>query len=272
MGFELIFHYKEEIERGVYSEEEKTKTIKIGTPNDEIPLETVAGKIFAQLARRNILVVDVEIYEFIKKKLSYKEVPEGIVIKNKRFSFDDGAGEITASTDPVLNETGSDGVNKLLEMLAANPELAEIIRGGGRQKPSSTGASSPLATPPQSPPPHSLPHEVLPTKPVRPLRHEIFDPPPWLLREAKKRGLHFTVGKQYPILKEKPADNIQAGMIYTTINDVGIKQSLASIHFNPVPVKLEGRFIEGDFETPTVQGGPNLSWDGLVEDGPLQIR
>lgn len=255
--YELIFHYRDEVEKGSYSEEEKTKKIKVGNIEEDTPIEAVAGKIFAQLARRNILVVDVEIYEFTKKKLSYKETEDGFLIKNKKFKFDDG---IDSSVVDTTIEEPNDNLNKLFDILAANPKLIEALRGGGNGQPS--GASSPIATPPLSTPPRQMPHEKM-TK-EKPLRNEIFDPPPWLLKEARSRGLKFTIGKQYPILKEKLADNPSAGMLYTTVNDSGEKQVLAGIHFNPIQVRLEGNFQEGPIEPSKPIS--NLSWDGVVDD------
>lgn len=108
MAYELTYHFKESIAPGKYAEEVKTMTKKIGGLDDETPIETVAGKIMAQLARRNIMVVDVEIYEFTKKKLSYRETEDGIVIKNKKFRFDDGPVAVetvtAAPTDPDYSE------------------------------------------------------------------------------------------------------------------------------------------------------------------------
>ena len=105
MGYEVIFHYKEEEKSPQngdrsYSEEEKIKKIKVGNLEDDTPIEAVAGKIFAQLARRNILVIDVEIYEFTKKKLNYKETDDGFLIKNKKFRFDDGVSSSIVA-DPI---------------------------------------------------------------------------------------------------------------------------------------------------------------------------
>ena len=99
MGYELTYHFREEVSKGEYSEEVKTKTIKIGTPEDDMPLDAAAGKIMSMLARRNILLEDVTIYEFTKKHLSFKMADDGILIKNKKFKFDDGPmmiGEVVA--------------------------------------------------------------------------------------------------------------------------------------------------------------------------------
>ena len=89
--FEIKYFYKESAEPGFYKDEILTKTLKVGRFGEDISLEILAGKIMAQLARRNILIVDIEIYEYAKKKIKYKETDSGIIIKNKKFSFDSGA-------------------------------------------------------------------------------------------------------------------------------------------------------------------------------------
>ena len=63
MGYEVVFSYKEATGNpGEYSDEVKKKTAKIGKTTEEISLDALAGKVMSQLARRNILIVDVEIY------------------------------------------------------------------------------------------------------------------------------------------------------------------------------------------------------------------
>jgi len=163
MGFEIIFKYHEEIEKGEYNKEElKTKKVKVGSAEDDIELSVVAGKIMAQLARRNILVMEVEIYEFTKKKLSYKEAADGLVIKNKKFRFDDGAVvDAPAEVAPP--------VAAALPSSIPTPTPAAPAQNGG----------SPLR------------YEIY--DPIEPA----------LVHEDKRRGYKFTIGKRYPIYKEE---------------------------------------------------------------------
>lgn len=267
MGYEVIFHYKEQIERGVYEDEEKIKKLKVGSPYDEVSLEVLAGKVFAQLARRNILIEDVEIYEFQKKKLSYKETADGILIKNKKFCFDDGI-----ATGTIEEYEDASVIEQFTKLITSNPQLVGILQGKEGQ--SSLGdASQPTLIPPRpsSPSINSLPHEKNVDKQSS-TRNEIYDPPSWLAREATQRGLKFTKGKQYPILKERISDNPQAGMIYTTIDDESNQISIASIHFITVPIKLEGRFVEGDHEPISQENASNLSWSSVVDDSIPNLR
>lgn len=101
MGYEVTYKYHEMVDGEYNKNELKLKTVKIGNPYEEMQPEILAGKIIAQLARRNILVVDVEIYEFIKKKLTFKQTDDGILIKNRKYSFDDGA---LVSTEEVVEQ------------------------------------------------------------------------------------------------------------------------------------------------------------------------
>lgn len=64
------------------------------------------------------------------------------------------------------------------------------------------------------------------------IRMEIYSPPEVLEKEAKKRGLKFTVGREYPIYAEMLENNF-VGMRYITKDDEGNRRSVNSFHFNP---------------------------------------
>lgn len=241
MGFELIFSYQEEIEKGKYDEEVKTKQIKVGSPYDEVPLELAASKIFAQLARRNILVTDVKVYELTKKQVSYKEVDDGFLIKNRKFKFDDGPSVVSSEED---TESPRD---KLATILAENPLLLQQLSKITEPNKEQYIPSVNLVNVPQP--------DV--KQFGRPIKEEIFDPPKELLIEAQKRGIAFTVGKKYKIYSEKVAPG---GVIYVALDDNNQKRSINSIHFN-CPIKLDG-----PFEDQIVPSGqePNLDWGGAA--------
>lgn len=249
MGYEVTFHFHPELEKGKYDESKvETKTIKIGSPYDDVPLEVAAGKIIAQLARRNILVVDVEIYEFTRKKLSYKETDDGILIKHKKFSFDDGANlQVQDMPEETVQQPQQDPTSVLAALLQANPGLAKALQNAGPSAP------RPMA------------HAMMPGV-GRPLREEVYDPEPWLLVEAKKRNLAFTPRKKYPIYQEKPAPNFAAGMLYTTVDDNGNKQVISDKHFVPAP-NLDADFMSERQDL----GAPKLMWDGVVEEPARQV-
>ncbi len=92
MGFEILYKFHERLEEGGYNKEEtKTFKKKVGEPFEEVPLDKVAGAVMAQLSRRDVWVTEVEIYEYSKKPITFRETKGGIIIKNKKFLVDQDA-------------------------------------------------------------------------------------------------------------------------------------------------------------------------------------
>ncbi|MCK9458462.1 MAG: hypothetical protein M0R80_02315 [Proteobacteria bacterium] len=256
MSYEILLKYHEETEvKGEYNREEtKEKIIKCGKPFEDTPLEDVAGKIIAQLARRNILVTDVEVYEYYKKKVNYIEAEDGIKIKGRKFSFDGTVKFSTEDTDE------SDVEDKLLGLLNTNPNILDLIENITtkdktklQQILGKNGGSKPA--------------------PIGPIRFEIFDPveggvpPPGTLGGLSK-GFKFTKGRRYPILQEKPVGiDPRLGLLYMTTDDAGVQRELSD-RFFVVPPRLDGAFIEdraayvgGDGPEPTLSFGDQVKTD-----------
>lgn len=220
MGYEIIFHYKESASPGVYGEEVKTRSCKIGRVTEDVELDVLAAKIMSQLARRNVLITDVEIYEFAKKKLSYRETADGIVLKNKKFSFDSGKVVTTDEFDSELDED-------FKPIPSPSKDLAD--------------KSCPIA---QAQHPHARPLQNR-----RPIRHEMFEPEPLALHKAQQKGLKFTVGKKYPIYSES---SMGTTVIYKTTDDRGRDVDVSSEYF----MALGAGLIQQD-DGPTYVGAEN---------------
>lgn len=194
MGFEVTYHYKEATQTpGVYSEETFTKTSKIGKSEELISFEVLAGKIMAQLARRNILITDIEIYEFTKKKINYKETKDGIIIKNKKFSFDTGAIVSGDSNDDEIEEIlqNEDLLNKLKKVMGLEKPQINVANANKINQSSDN---------------------------KRPLRLEIYDPEMLIKHKMDQKGYKLTVGKKYPIYSEEKG---MGTINYTTKDDSG---------------------------------------------------
>lgn len=90
MGYEIVFHHfnKKEEGNGYDLDKPTTFTKHLGTKFDEVSVDKLAGFVMMQLARRDLMIFDVEIYEYTKKKVSFKEAKGGVVIKNKKFILD----------------------------------------------------------------------------------------------------------------------------------------------------------------------------------------
>jgi hypothetical protein len=101
MGYEVKYHYHEKTESGYDTDDAKTFTKRVGKSFEETSLGAVASAIIRQLARRDIWVVNVEIVEFVKKEISFRESKGGIVIKNRKFNFDSISQSIVEDEDVV---------------------------------------------------------------------------------------------------------------------------------------------------------------------------
>jgi hypothetical protein len=180
MAFELTYFYHEKKpEGGGYNTEEKKELKKkIGNNFEEIPLEQVATAIIKQLARRDIWVVDVEVNEYTKKPVSFKESNDGsgIVLKGKKFSLDHSASLVAVDVSVDLEEASqvpSSGMN-----LVAAAQKKQSSKPGGVN----------LVEPP--------------VNPNRVMFWATFEPHPFT-QEARSKGLKFSVGKKYPVHRQK---------------------------------------------------------------------
>jgi hypothetical protein len=200
MGYEVVFSYKESGEKpGEYAEEIKRRTCRIGKTIEDVPLENLASKIMSQLARRNILIVDVEIYEYAKKKIGYRESSDGIVIKNKKFGFASGGIVEVEGFDESVEDEEDD----FKPVPSPSKDLAD--------KSCPIVAAKNLAKPQR-----------------RAIRHESYEPEPLAEFKAKQKGLKFTVGKRYPIYSES---SMGTTIVYKTTDDAGREVEVSSEYF-----------------------------------------
>lgn len=219
MGYEVVYRYKESTgEPGVYSDEVKERSAKIGKVTEEVSLDALAAKIMTQLARRNILIVDVEIWEYAKKRISYRETNAGIVIKNKKFSFD--AGRVIETEEFEEQSVNPESEPEFKPIPSPSKELAD--------------RSCPIAN-------KNLVR--------RPIRHEMYDPEPLAEFKATQKGLKFTKGKKYPIHSES---SMGSTVVYKTIDDAGKEVSVSSEYF----VAIGAGLVQQD-EGPTYVGAEN---------------
>lgn len=249
MGYEVTYHYHERTDEGYNKDETKTFKKKVGQPFDDTTLEKLAAAVMAQLARRDVWIVDVEIFELSKKAISFKEAKGGIILKNKKFLFD-GGGE-DASTITVQ------------DMMAP--------------------ASAPQYTaqqyvPPQNIPPQNVniqqapvyhdgnlhPHEQ--GMPRRPIDYVIFMPELHLMTEVKQKNLRFTPDKKYAVYEKRPAP---MGETYVMLDDTKREQLVSDKYFVPANVQLSSGFID---ETPQQKDGGKLQWGSTMQEDMIDVR
>lgn len=243
MGYEIKYFYKEADETpGSYKEEILSRTSKLGKFDEEIPIEQVAGKIMAQLARRNLLIVDIEIYEYSKNKIKYKETENGIFIKNKKFSFDRGA---SISAESYEDE-------ELGRILEDKDLLEKIKKSIGITQQPGTMISVP---------------KIYTNK--KALRLEIYDPEAPARHKVEQKGYKLTLGKKYPIYEEK---SMGAGSLtYVTKDDRGREAEINAECFIIPPMGLshnadEYQYVGAEKEKKDVDLWRNLSTEQSMPD------
>jgi hypothetical protein len=235
MGFECIYHYHERIDKDYNKEEIKTLKKKVGDPFEDISLEKLAIVVMSQLARRDIWIVDVEIFELSKKQISFKESKGGIVIKNKKFIFDE-------------NEDFSSLIKQdIVSTPASVPQKSINISGQSNISVSQEQNNS------------RVPIEWVVFSPELPQMHEI-----------KQNNLRFTQDKKYPVFHKKESVN---GYIFSMFDDTGREQLVSEKYFIPANINLLGDKQLGFSQDISQKDEPKLYWGGVNnENNMIDIR
>jgi len=234
MGYEVIYKYYDRKEEGGYDTEEiKELKKKVGNSYDDVPYEKLAALIMGQLARRDIMIFDAEIYEYAKKKISFKESNGGIIIKGRKYSYD------SPDTLPEVVETEAQS--------AVHPHENQPVPTALTLTSNNVNNFA------------GVPKARFAAKNA-PIRYEYFEPHKDLVADFKRRGLKLTIGQKYPIYEERPdSRGLLYGMLYVTRDDEGNKQILSDKLF-VFRAQLEGGSQFQDTSNPA------LEYTGLVDD------
>jgi len=201
MGYEIQFKFfRKKPDSFGYDTDKEPEILKVNIGNqwDDVDLEEVAKSCFCQMAKRNILIIDAEVYEFAKKKVSFKIKDDGILLKNRKFVYD--------ITGNLKSENDSCEAEKEEEHIEEKPKLGII----------------------------SVEKINHPPIDKTPIRYEIFDPHPDVFAVIKSKGLMFTIGNRYPIYEEKPDNRgLLFGMSYITKDDKGNLRTMNDKCFVP---------------------------------------
>lgn len=281
MAYQLIFSsHKRSKETSGYDMENVTKlTKRVGKEDEDTPLEDVVQVIKSQLARRDVLVTGVEVFELVKKKVKFKEIKGGFIIKDKKFLMDQIQGVPVATDDddvavPSLPPQLA-GLQPHEILLRTNPAALGL---GPQQVAQASQQPVPAARPPMIP--QQLETGV--PMPLHPQRFEIFDPDP--RQQAILNGRYkLTPGQKYPIFREwRDVGNVTH---YLIKDDRGMEIQLSAEYFvapgrgliggnfeaDPMERKLnqglafQGKFLE---DRGGSMGGPSLDYPMDGEEIP----
>lgn len=241
MGFEVTYKYHEKTDGEYNREETKVFKKKVGDPFDDVSLEKLAAAIMAQLARRDVWILDVEVFELSKKVVNFKEAKGGIILKNKKFLFDGG---------------GEDASNIIVQdMVQSNQPVHSVV-----QSQSLTPNQTAISTPVPVPSPQQTvtiqgagaSHEQI--RPRRPIDVVIFAPEPQQMVEIKNYKL--TIDKKYNVYEKK---EVPLGQIFSIQDDSGKDILVSDRYFIPGRIHLVASELGFD-ESQQKKDGGNLYW------------
>jgi hypothetical protein len=252
MGYEVSFSYYEKLKESFDYDRENLLNFKkvYGKATEDYPLEKLCQALMQQLARRDILIVDWEIYEFVRKKVTSRLTKSDLIIKNKKFSLknnvveslDDYEEEDTALCCPVQKPAPPP--------VSSSPAVihsAPAVNIAAPNRPIN------LAAPVRQSDKIVKYMQFLPSKMLRPIGK-------------------FTIEKTYPVFRES-LSNTGIGMMIETQDDAGQRVTVPDEHFVPAQTSLlgeeEARFSQ---TSNNFVSDKNLNWNGVIKDSVPAIR
>lgn len=253
MGFEVSYSFYEKMENSFDYDKTEVKNFKkiYGKAVEDYPLEKLASAIQQQMARRDIFVFDFEIFEFQKKKISWRQNKSDLIIKNKRFTntgqFIDivGEDEQTDKCHPPEYDTGNVNTPNPSSQNNRNVPAFNLVNLADKN---GKLVSNPVVV-----------HHV---QPERIIKYVSFMPS----RMIKPVG-NFTVEKTYPVYKESLNSN-GIGMIIETLDDKGKRVKVEDEHFVPAGQNL----LAGELFVDDKKESERLNWYGVVKEDIPSVR
>lgn len=247
MGFEVQYQFYEKLEDSFDYNREESKTFKkvYGKATDEYPLDKLAQSIMQQMARRDIFIYDLEIYEFQKKKISFRQNKSDLVIKNKKFS-NTGVFLENIEVDENTNCQANHSCNQLIPINESSMPTVNIA-------PKLNLANNKMNL-------------------AQPISDRVIKRVQFLPGRITKPVGRFTVEKIYPVYRESLSEN-GVGMMIEVMDDAGKRVKVSDEHFVSV-----GQSLIGDNEV-DFNGGSDkfasdskLNWGGAIRDDVPKIR
>lgn len=199
MGYEIKLHFHPKKEEGVGYDADKKEVLvkKVGQPFEDIGLEQVAAAVMGQMARRDILIFDVEIEEYVRRTISFKECKDGkgIIIKGKRFSLDQTAKLV--AEDVVEAPPVADMLPIPAAELPPGVQPHEVMRPNPQMEASQSIDNL-----------YSQPNAVVPVKKLRqnmpPVNQKkvlywVYFEPYMYEAEARSQKMRFQTDRKYPV-------------------------------------------------------------------------
>ena len=255
MGYEINYIYYDKLKDSFEYDRENQKNFKkvYGKATEDYPLDKLYQALMQQLARRDILIVEWEIYEFVRKKISSRITKNDLIIANRKFSMKNVILENTEESDYDVEKPPC--VTDLsCEVKAPQKVMAQPVNN-----------MPPINV--ASPKPVNIASPNMAKQSERVLKQVQFLPG----RMTQPVG-RFTVEKTYPVYRETLSAN-GIGMLIETVDDVGNRVKVSDEHFVTVHQNLIG-----DEEAKFSQNSRNfvddskLGWGNVIKDDLPKIR
>ena len=255
MGYEVSFSFYEKLKDSFDYDRENLKNFKkiYGKASEEYPLDKLCQSLMQQLARRDIFIVDWEIYEFVRKKITSRMTKNDFIVKNKKFSLKNAIIEDLEEVeqdDPISNPPCKTVCDIKPFVAPAVPVPITNIM------PVNIAAASN----------NQLVNVAVP-KSDKVIKHVQFLPG----RMTKPIG-RFTVEKIYPVFKESMAPN-GIGMMLETTDDGGARVRVPDEYFVSAHTQLfgdeEARFSN---RSDSFADDKKLNWGGVINDNVPSVR
>lgn len=261
MGYEVNYNYYEKLKDSFDYDRENLKSFKkiYGKASEEYPLEKLCPAIMQQLARRDILIVEWEVYEFVRKKITCRLTKNDLIIKNKKFSLKNALIEDDMDVEGI-EDTCPSGLCKPVQ----NYDIPKVVNAPVVAPVVSTNNIVPVNVAPATA--NGLVNVVAPKK------EKIIKQVQFLPGRMSKPIGRFTVEKMYPVFAEHMAAN-GIGMLIETIDDGGARVKVPDEHFVSTQVQLLGDQEAGFSQNSKgFADDKALNWSGVMRDQVPAVR
>ncbi len=261
MSYEVTYKFYEKLEDSFdYDRSNPLSYKKIyGKLEEDYTLDSLVPNIMQQMARRDIFVFDVEIYEFQKKKITFKQSKADLIVNNKKFSTK------TVLYDAIQSEE-ENTANQI-----AHTNIAPTTNNNVLTQTIPTAQTLPAVNlapvlPSQA---NMVAKNNNVNKAKRVIKFVTFDPPNPVVRA--KFPYKFTPNKKYPVFSERLAPN-GIGMVIDTIDDLNNEVKVPDELFVSLDVNLIGDQEAGFSTQSSGLVDSTLDWKGVVKDDIPSLR
>lgn len=228
--FEIEFKYYKQKEDLDYNKNEPLIfKNKFGKVDENYPVENLAKYILTQLARRDIFIYDVDIYEYTKKKVNFKLGKNGFSVAGNKFNN----SSLAENCDLESN-------------IPDDPQ--DIPRTDEEKVLSKPTTFQKLA--------NKIDNQFANVDKNKIKRKVIFDPP--LRMDKAQFPYKFTKAKIYPVYSEKYNTN-GIGMLIVTNDDNNNVLEVTDEYFVPAPTLV----FDNEMNASKIGNNDLLNWKGM---------